>query len=239
MGPAMFADPSPPDQRTRGIDIVLGDAGTVLADMPDDGFDLAVVDPPWAYTGTPGAGVKTVGEHYPTLPIETIRDHLAATHRLAKRLAVWHVGPWVAPWMAVADTQPRAAWPWGPMVSMGGWHKAGESNDQHVGIGVHWAGCLEPVLLYTRPGAYTDRSEFMRNSWSEPPGVHSRKPVPWMIQWMRRWVPPGGRVLCVYTGLGSVEEAVLRAGGGRTVLGIEIDPARRAQALALLAQVRP
>jgi hypothetical protein len=128
-------------------------------------------------------------------------------------------------------------WDWGSPVTGGAWCKSGEGDEGHYGQGYHWAGCSELVLVYAS-GAYVERAEPIRNAWVEPPGVHSRKPVEWQRQMVRRWCPPGGLVLDPFAGLGSVAEAVLLAGEGRRYLGTEIDPERHAAALALLAQVR-
>jgi tRNA/tmRNA/rRNA uracil-C5-methylase (TrmA/RlmC/RlmD family) len=47
-------------------------------------------------------------------------------------------------------------------------------------------------------------------------------------------VPPGGLVLDLYAGLGSVPEAVVMAGEGRRYIGAEIDEDRHAAALAIV-----
>jgi DNA modification methylase len=60
-----------------------------------------------------------------------------------------------------------------------------------------------------------------------------------MVDWVRRWVPPGGLVADPYAGLGTVARAVLSAGGGRRYVGWEIDAERHAAASSLIAQWKP
>ncbi len=105
----------------------------------------------------------------------------------------------------------------------------------HYGQGYHWAGCSEPVLVYTRSAGHNSRAG-LRNAWVQEPGKHSAKPIQWMKQWIERWCPPGGRVVDPYAGLGTVAEAVMEAGEGRTYLGAEISEKRHSDALGLLAQ---
>lgn len=193
--------------------------------------DLAVADSPWTYDQRFGA--SGADDHYGGLPIPTILEHIEALQ--APRLALWITFPLMGEW-------PKTLPGWGEPVTGGSWHKSLEGDEGHYGQGYHWAGCSELVLVYTRKlkgrKLYTDRGAKLRNAWTSPPGDHSRKPVGWMEQWMARWVPPGGRVIEPYAGLGATAEAVLRSGVGRTYLGAEIDPERHAGALGLLAQVR-
>ena len=52
--------------------------------------------------------------------------------------------------------------------------------------------------------------------------------------WLRRWVPPGGRVLELYAGLGPLARACHAE--GVQYMGCEIDPERHATALTRLRQ---
>ena len=196
--------------------------------LPMEG-DLAVADPPWLYRQAHGESAQA--DHYSGLPVGEIVEHLAQLR--APRLALWIT------WPVLASDWPEALPGWGRPVTGGAWFKSERKAAGHYGQGYHWAGCSEPVLIYTRGASYLDRSVKLRNAWIEPPGPHSRKPVAWMTQWLRRWCPPGGRVVDPYAGLGAVAEAVLSAGGARTYQGAELDPERHAGALSLLAQWRP
>lgn len=221
--------PRPPDLRERGIDLRCCDTAEMLASLPDGCASLVIADPPWDYVQHHGA--TRADNHYGCLRMPAIAHHLTEASRLATRLALWVTTPLLGEWMS-ANTS------WGTPVTAGAWVKSEEGDAGHYGQGYHWAGCSELVLVYTRGGAHTDRSEPLRNAWVEPPQQHSRKPAAWQAQWIRRWVPPGGLVVDVYAGLGSVAEAVMLAGEGRTYIGAEIDPERHAHALSLLAQVR-
>jgi len=184
--------------------------------------DLAVADPPWDYHDRHGA--SAAGDHYATLPTRTITKHLDRLD--VARLVVWCTWPLLAEWAHVRPV----------FVTGGAWVKSREGEDAgHYGQGYHWAGCSEPVLIYSLGGGFLDRSVPLRSVWHEAPGFHSHKPIGWMVQWIKRWVPEGGLVLDPYAGLGSVAEAVLLAGGGRRYLGTEIDPERHADALEQIA----
>ncbi len=217
------------------IDLRCCDVTELIADLRDQEASLVIADPPWTHTGADGTLTGSApSEVYACLDTETIAAHVYYAARLAPRLALWLCWPLLAEWTAV---QPK--W-WGTPVTGGSWVKSGAEDTGRYGHGFHWAGCSEPVLVYTQPkhGPYTDRTVTLRNAWIETPNKHSRKPVGWQTQWIRRWVPPGGLVVDLYAGLGSVAEAVLLAGEGRRYIGAEIDPERHASALSLLAQAR-
>lgn len=223
----------------EGIDLRCTNTEAVMAEMAEKGIvaDLTIADPPWTYERQAHQNAKNVGEVYGTITIPEIIGHLAMAYPISGRLAMWITGPVIQEWM----TETAAAgklWPWSGVVTAGAWLKSGDTNVGHVGIGYHWLGCAEFVFVYPKPKAHNNRSEVVRNAWSEAPAAHSRKPSRWQAQWIRRWVPPGGLVLDVYAGLGSVAEAVLLAGEGRRYIGAEIDPDRHAQAMSLLTQVR-
>lgn len=192
--------------------------------------DLVLTDPPWSYTQ--GHGATVAADHYAGMSPASIA-HLLVGLR-APRLAMWATWPLLAEW-----TEAAAGWSWGTPTTGGAWVKSGPGDTGHYGPGFHWSGCSELMLLYTRQGAYTDRATPLRNAWIAPPTQHSRKPVEWQAQMIRRWCPPGGLVLDPFAGLGSVAEAVLLAGEGRRYLGAEIDPERHTAAISLIAQRRP
>lgn len=229
----LFPDPSPPSLEERGIDLRRCDVVEMLASLPRaPRADLVIADPPWRYTQAHGA--TTAQDHYDGLPVRDILEHVNLAARVGRRLALWCTWPLLGEWTSL-DEQLA----WDEPTTGGAWVKSGPGDTGHYGPGYHWAGCSELVLVYAQDGAHCDRSVPLRNAWIEPPGDHSRKPARWMAQWIRRWVPPGGRVVDLYAGLGSVAEAVLLAGEGRTYVGAEIDADRHRAALGLLAQVRP
>lgn len=203
-------------------------------DWPES--DLDVLDPPWSYVQRIGA--TRASNHYACLPTPEIVQQCARMR--GARVATWTTAPKQFEWWE--------AW---PLAYSGGavWVKSGPSDlDQeslwgdapppgevmdagHYGPGFHFAGCWEPVQVSARRPAYTDRSVPMRSVWVEAPNEHSEKPVRWMAQWIRRWVPPDGLVCDPYAGLGTVACAVVLAGEGRRYLGTELDPERHAKAL--------
>jgi len=206
------------------IDLRCADARDV--DWPE--ADLVLTDPPWTYTQAHGASVA--GDHYVGLAHVEIAGILGRLQAL--RMAMWCTWPLLGEW-----TQATENWAsWGRPTTGGAWVKSRAGDSGHYGPGFHWSGCSEMVLVYTNGGGHCDRSVRLRNAWIEPPTQHSRKPVEWQAQMIRRWSPPGGLVLDPFCGLGSVAEAVLVAGEGRRYLGTEIDPERHAGALSLIAQ---
>ena len=205
------------------IDLLCADARAI--DWP--AADLVLTDPPWTYTQHHGATVA--GDHYTGLrPIE-IAEILVGLD--ARRLTMWCTWPLLGEWEDASRGWVR----WGRPKTGGAWVKSGPGDTGHYGPGYHWAGCSELVLVYTRPKSYTNRKVKLRNAWIERRAQHSRKPVAWQAQMIRRWCPPGGLVLDPFAGLGSVAEAVIVAGEGRRYMGAEIDPARHADALGLIA----
>ena len=223
----LFANlPRPPTLLSRGIDLRCCDTVEMLESL-DEPADLVVADPPWSYVQRIGA--TRAENHYACLTTPQIVAHVERA--VGYRLALWITSPLLGAW-------PHELAGWGPVITAGAWVKSREGDEGHYGQGYHWAGCTELVLLYTHQPRHTDRAVPLRSAWVEPPGTHSRKPVEWQRQWIRRWVPPGGLVVDMYAGLGSVAEAVLLAGEGRRYVGAEIDPERHQQALSLLAQAR-
>jgi hypothetical protein len=203
-----------------GIVLTCGD----LADALPLSGDLVIADPPWSYARTDGT--TNAADHYSGLTVAQIISHLSQLE--ASRLVLWIT------WPILAADWPEALPEWGKPVTGGAWVKSDPGDAGHYGQGYHWAGCSEPVLVYSKAKAYNDRSR-LRNAWIEAPTKHSRKPVGWMAQMIQRWCPPGGTVIDPYAGLGSVAEAVLEAGEGRRYRGVEIDPQRFADAQTLIA----
>ena len=224
--PMLFTPPEPPGP-PAGIDLRCATFQDIAATI-DEPVAMVISDPPWSYSQSMGTADAAI--QYAGLPIPEIRDHLTTAAALSSRLALWHTWPILtADWDQCIDL-------WGRPVTGGAWLKSDAEDSGHYGPGYHWAGCSEPVLIYTRPGSYTDRSQPLRNAWHERPGPHSRKPVGWMRQWLRRWTKPGDLVLDMYAGLGSVAEACILE--DRRYIGAEPDEDRHRRALGMLAQVR-
>jgi hypothetical protein len=242
--PLLFVPPKPPDLRDRGIDLRCCSCDDPAFVEEAAGARLLITDPPWSFVQK--LGRSRAENHYRCLSHTTIVRQMNALR--CGRMAMWLTGPTEAAFdAAVEAARQRDEWRWGRHTTSGAWVKSGdgavswdeEENDEgHYGLGHVWAGCSEPVRIYTIAShAVVHRDSPLRNAWIEPPRKHSQKPVLWMVQWILRWTEPGDLVVDPYAGLGSVAEAVLRA-GGRRYLGAEIDPTRHGDALALLAQVR-
>ena len=218
------------------IDLRCGDVGDLLADVEPESVDLVIADPPWSlYRETPGV-VDPEGV-YGCLSEAEIGEHMAAAvERLRRggRLALWTCWPLLVdamtsdarpPWLDV----PGLEWKTG-----GAWTKRGRP-----GVGYHWRGHSEPVLVGVRKGGAAGRcASMLRSGHASDPEQHSRKPAPWMAEWVRAWVPPGGLVLDLYAGLGSAAEAVVLAGEGRRYIGAEIDRDRWRTAMSMISRAR-
>lgn len=212
------------------VDLRRADVGAVLDDVAPGSVDLVVADPPWdLYAQRPGTAAPD--GVYSLLDEAAIGEHLrraVEALRPGGRLALWACWPLLVealgkrqrvPWLHV----PGLAWKSG-----GAWGKLGPP-----GVGFHWRGHSEPVLVGVREGGAAGRAAVMlRSGHTSTAEAHSRKPVAWIADWVRAWVPPGGLVLDLYAGLGSVAEAVVEAGEGRRYVGAEVDVERHAAALA-------
>jgi hypothetical protein len=184
--------------------------------------DVCIADPAWSYDQKFGA--TTAHDHYSCMSIHEIAAVLLAVR--ARRLVLWLTWPMMDAWSAYAFSSREWKARWGLAKTGGSWHKSSPDNTGHFGPGYHWAGCSEPVKVYTCDGSYTDRSVALRNAWFERPNEHSRKPVMWQAQMIRKWCPEGGLVVDPFAGLASSGEAVVLAGKGRRWFGVEADPAR-------------
>lgn len=222
------------------IDLRNTDALDMLASVPRGTADLVVADPPWdAYTQQANGAEPHL--HYPTQSHDEIARVLAACADVLRpggRLALWCTWPLLVeafasdrmlphmmtgrPWLQVAGLR------W---VSGGAWVK----DECPPGVGYHWRGHSEPVLLAVRDGGPAGRAATMlRSGYASTPGEHSRKPVSWQRDWVEAWVDPGGLVVDPYAGLGSVTSAVALAGGGRRYVGAELSTDRYLRARAMV-----
>lgn len=119
---------------------------------------------------------------------------------------------------------------WRP-VSGGAWMKAGRGQELAHGVGDHWLGATEPLLLYTKgqKGIFTNRDsdpEFglLKNGQLESRGEHSEKPLEWLRQMLRRWTQRGDEVLDLYCGRAPLAEACFLE--GRRYIGVDMDEDR-------------
>lgn len=224
----------------RHIDVQNVGALDMLASVPRGTAALVVADPPWdAYEQQ--AGAADPSSIYPTQSHDEIAQVLeAAVERLRPggRLALWCTWPLLVEAFAPDRMLPRTMTgrPWLQLdglrwVSGGAWVK----TECPPGVGYHWRGHAEPVLLGVRAGGPAGRAEgVLRSGYASTPGEHSRKPVAWQRQWVEAWVEPRGLVVDCYAGLGSVASAVGLAGQGRRYVGAELSTDRYLQARAMV-----
>lgn len=210
------APPPPP----AGVDLRCCPCQEIVADSSD--AKLIIADPPWSYSQSAGAADPSL--QYGVLSMSDIVAILASFHGPNRRLALWMTWPQIGEWMRLTQ-----GWVWGDVKSGGSWHKSGPG-----GVGYHWLGFSEPVLLYVSGSPGCGKWDNLKNSHDSPREGHSVKPVDWMRGWIRRWTDPRDLVVEPFAGRGS--GACATAAENRRYLGAEIDPDRHAQALTALAR---
>lgn len=234
--PLLFALPTPPP--VPGIDLRCCGVEQLLDTVPDDSCQLVHADPPWGdYDQRPGQAAPDLT--YPVLTTAEIAGHLRLAYRVAApggRLVLWWCWPLLAEALGSKGIHPLlqlGRWRW---MTGGSWTKGGG----HQGVGYHWLGRSEPVLVLVKPGGTpyvgTDKQGTrydLGNAHVSVPTGHSEKPVGWQVAMLRRWVPPDGQVLDLYAGWAPMARAA--RGMGVRYLGAEIDPTRHSEALTRLA----
>lgn len=191
---------------------------------------LLSADPPWHYGNE--AGNAAPGKIYSLLTMAQIADHLDSMHDIAEknaRFALWNTWPQLGEWAEMTALRGKK-WRWGRFVSGGSWHKHGRTG----GVGYHWLGDTEPVLLYTKGSPPCTTWDNLSNGHDSDREAHSEKPTEWERAWLRRWTDPGDLVIDFYAGRAPLARAC--AAENRRYLGAEIDPDRHAQALTALAR---
>jgi len=209
-------------------DLLHVDADGLLDELLRSGTRAGLVhlDPPWTYTSTGATSTGSAASHYGGLAVEQIAAHLRRCSELVEGdcyAVVWCTWPLLAEWMA-ADV---GRWRY---VTGGSWHKTGG----RPGIGYHWRGNSEPILVYRigRPKPVT--SEPISNALASERGAHSAKPIGHLAQIFRAWCRPGRPVVDLYAGLATAASACEIA--GLDYVGAEPDPGRYAAARDRLAQ---
>ena len=205
-----------------GIDYRLGDIRDTLTTR---GAALIHADPPWSYDN---AGVRgNADDEYPLMTEEVIATLLDLAYDCAApgaRLVCWATWPKLMEFLNAGGAGKR--WEY---VTGGAWSKL-----QSQGVGYHWLGRTEPVLVFVRRGApvYRDTTHDLGNGHASPREEHSRKPLGWLRGMVRRWTPPDALVLDLWAGLAPMAAACKLE--GRRYIGAEIDPERHGRALTLL-----
>lgn len=207
------------------IDLLHTDADSLLDELAArrDRVGLVHLDPPWLYRTSPQGAAS---DHYDGLPVDRIAAHL---RRCADAAApdcyavVWCTWPLINQWMA-ADV---GRWEY---LTGGSWHKTGGRS----GIGYHWRGNSEPILVYRIGRPRPIGGEVVSNAITSPRAEHSAKPIGHLSRILRSWCRPGLPVLDLYAGLATAASACQIA--GLDYVGCEPDPGRYAAARDRLSQ---
>lgn len=208
----------PEPKQPAGIDLRCCSVEELLSDLPDRPA-LIVADPPWSYENAALRG--GVEEQYSTVTEGQIAQWVDLAYDVTTdaRLALWCTWPKLGEWWAAADSV-GLRWKY---KSGGSWHKQGG-----LGVGYHWRGHSEFVLLYAKGTAKTHPYN-LKNAHESQRLKHSEKPVEWMAAWLERWTEPGDLVCDLFAGMAPLARACART--GRRYVGAEIDPERYRQAV--------
>jgi DNA modification methylase len=220
-----LVEPKTPDL-PEGIDIRCVSVQQLLEELTDKA-SLIVADPPWQYSQKPGHAHPE--RHYELMTDHEIVDVLNKSHDIVEngRLALWCTWPKMGELWTEMKKRPFK-WRY---VSGGSWTKISNTP----GVGYHWTGASEPVLLFKSHKSrnlcrtYTGLS----NAYVGERRRHSEKPEEWMQQWLEQWTEPGELVVDLWSGLSPLARCCARL--GRRYIGAEIDPERHKMALGLFA----
>lgn len=209
--------------------LVLGPNDDVLQEVLAVGEKPRLVhaDPPWSYSNQ----IKEHGSterHYGSEDMEAIVRTLNAAHEVAADdayLLLWVTFPVLSDWMATAGAS-ELRWTY---KTGGAWTKDGAP-----GIGFHWRGNAELLLVYVKGNPRPVSKRPLVNKHASATGRHSEKPEVWLREILEAWTDEGDLVLDLWAGLAPMLRAARAT--GRRYIGAEIDPARRAEALALLTE---
>lgn len=221
----------PAPKAPANIDLRLASVETVIAELAqaERKPSLIIADPPWSYTNSKSEFLEGSPEnHYNLITDDQIAEGLASAYDAAdpnSRLAVWCTWPKLGEWFEAVDR--CDSWRW-QYKTGGSWHKKGG-----IGVGFHWLGQSELVLIYTKGAPTTDRTIAVPNAHESKRRNHSEKPDDWIAQWFDRWTEPDDLILDLFAGLAPVARACARK--NRDYIGAEIDPQRHREALDLLA----
>lgn len=212
-----------------GVDgLRLADAFTVA--RATHGARLTHADPPWLYrnAGTSGKFNGAAAGVYGCESLADVaRDLNAAFDSAApdSYLTCWITFPILVEEIEAMKKGRGKFFPllkW-HLISAGAWFK-----DTGIGIGFHWRGDSEPLLLLGK-GKPKPFDKKARNAYQGPRARHSEKPEPYLRELVGAFTAPGDLVLDLYAGLAPMRRACLAT--GRRYVGAEIDPERYAEAM--------
>jgi N6-adenosine-specific RNA methylase IME4 len=219
---AEAAEAAAPD--LDGLDLRLCDVADLFGDPALQGAATLIhADPPWLYDQAGANG--NAQSHYVGLSCEQIAQHVDAAYDLALSdayLLLWLTGPKLREWFAAAEAQ-GLRW---RQLSAGHWVKSG------IGVGQHWRGDGELLVLYKK-GSAAPRHRSLSNTYrSDRTRDHSEKPQEWLRQLLEAFAPERGLVVDLYAGLAPLARACHQT--GHRYVGAEIDPKRHGPAQSRL-----
>ena len=208
-----------------GVSWLSGDALAELRGLEDCSVSMVHADPPWAYTNQRLHG--TSEGHYSLSGMAGIVEVLNEAHRVAdddSYLLCWTTFALLHEWFSASA---ELLWTY---KSGAAWLKTGG----RPGIGFHWRGRSEPLLLYTK-GSPRPLDTMVPAGYGSEVGEHSEKPEGWLRLLVGGFAPTTAPVLDIYAGRAPLARACVAM--GRDYIGIENSPERLGEARRAL-QVR-
>ena len=217
------AEATPVEQ--PGVSWLSGDALAELRGLEDCSVSMVHADPPWAYANQRLHG--TSEGHYSLSGMPGIVEALNEAHRVAaddSYLLCWTTFALLREWFTASG---GLLWTY---KSGAAWLKTGG----RPGIGFHWRGRSEPLLLYTK-GSPRPLDTMVPAGYGSEVGEHSEKPEGWLKLLVSGFAPTTAPVLDVYAGRAPLARACVAM--GRDYIGIENSPERLGEARRAL-QIR-
>ena len=200
------------------ISLHLGDCMDFMASVPDNAYDLAIVDPPYFNgpnkTGYYGKGYSSLGvqraKHYDTLPVWNVPDaqYFTDLRRVSRNQIIWGANHFAG----VADFS-------GPGWIV--WDKLnGESSfaDAELAYSSFDKACR--VFRYVWNGMH--QGQYGGNKALNEKRIHpTQKPIA-LYEWLlAKYAKPGQRILDTHLGSGSI--AIAAVNMGFQLDGVELD----------------
>ena len=232
--------PPEPGEAPAGIDLRLCTVEALMSSLEPGSIGLVHADPPWEYdnqrlNGTTEKHYNNDGQGLSKSGMAEIAARLEEAYQLAADdtyLLLWCTMPMLKDWFAAVEACP-IGWRY---ISAGAWHKTGQSGEVgtgKIGIGYHWRGNSEALLLYVK--GKPKPIQTVRNSYASKAGPHSEKPGGWLHLLVNAFAKPRSSVLDLYAGRAPLAKVCL---GRHQYYGAETSPRRHGEALEMLEQLR-
>ena len=214
--------PEPTETGTELVDLRCCSVEELLGDLAPESVGLIHADPPWSYSNQRLHG--TVDGHYADSGMGSIVAALETAYEAAapnSYALVWCTWPQIANWFKASKGM---SWRY---LSGGAWIKTGG----RPGIGFHWRGKSEALLLYAK-GKPTPYRSVTPNAHVSQLGEHSEKPEEWLRDLVETFRRPGLPVVDLYAGRAPLARACRDL--GVPYVGAEMSRARHAKAVDAL-----